>query len=180
MRKIFGLYFIPLLLLSFPSCSVPSNNTEQTKNVDELATDKIEELRGEINNLEDVFLAHKNISVTQFGVSANSILDGILTGKDADADNFSFRITNSATVGSYKDFGFNLICNSKTGSFIDTLQFTIYERLNPGESIAVSHDVKTKDGADSFNLILDSFIGSDGRKIYPAVRPSRVAFDLLY
>lgn len=180
MRKIFGLYFIPLLLLSFPSCSVPSNNTEQTKNVDELASDKIEELRGEINNLEDVFLAHKNISVTQFGVSANSILDGILTGKDADADNFSFRITNSATVGSYKDFGFNLICNSKTGSFIDTLQFTIYERLNPGESIAVSHDVKTKDGADSFNLILDSFIGSDGRKIYPAVRPSRVAFDLLY
>jgi len=180
MRKIFGLYFIPLLLLSFPSCSVPSNNTEQTKNVDELASDKIEELRGEINNLEDVFLAHKNISVTQFGVSANSILDGILTGKDADADNFSFRITNSATVGSYKDFGFNLICNSKTGSFIDTLQFTIYERLNPGESIAVSHDVKAKDGADSFNLILDSFIGSDGRKIYPAVRPSRVAFDLLY
>lgn len=180
MRKIFGLYFISLLLLTFPSCSVPSNNTEQTKNVDELASDKIEELRGEINNLEDVFLAHKNISVTQFGVSANSILDGILTGKDADADNFSFRITNSATVGSYKDFGFNLICNSKTGSFIDTLQFTIYERLNPGESIAVSHDVKTKDGADSFNLILDSFIGSDGRKIYPAVRPSRVAFDLLY
>jgi len=172
MRKIFGLYFVPLLLLTFPSCSVPSNNTEQTKNVDELASDKIEELRGEINNLEDVFLGHKNISVTQFSVSANSILDGILTGKDADADNFSFRITNSATVGSYKDFGFNLICMSQTGSIIDTLQFTIYERLNPGESIAVNQDVKTKDGADSFNLILDSFVGSDGRKIYPAVRPT--------
>ena len=174
MRKIFGLYFVPLLLLTFPSCSVPSNNTEQTKNVDELASDKIEELRGEINNLEDVFLGHKNISVTQFSVSANSILDGILTGKDADADNFSFRITNSATVGSYKDFGFNLICMSQTGSIIDTLQFTIYERLNPGESIAVNQDVKTKDDADSFNLILDSFIGSDGQKIYPAVRPTRL------
>ncbi|MDA9278997.1 hypothetical protein N9P75_00285 [Schleiferiaceae bacterium] len=180
MRKIFGLYFIPLLLLTFPSCSVPRNNTEQTKNVDELASDKIEELRDEINNLEDVFLGHKNISVTQFSVSANSILDGILTGKDADADNFSFRITNSATVGSYKDFGFNLICMSQTGSIIDTLQFTIYERLNPGESIAVNQEVKTKDDADSFNLILDSFIGSDGRKIYPAVRPTRVVFDLLY
>ena len=180
MRKIFGLYFIPLLLLSFPSCSAPSNNTEHKKNVDELASDKIEELRGEINNLEDVFLSHKIISVTQFSVRANTILDGILAGKDADTDNFSFRITNSATVGSYKDFGFNLICNSQTGSIIDTLQFTIYERLNPGESIAVNQDVKTKDGADSFNLILDSFVGSDGRKIYPAVRPTRVAFDLLY
>ena len=180
MRKIFGLYFIPLLLLTFPSCSVPSNNTEQTKNVDELASDKIEELRGEINNLEDVFLGHKNISVTQFSVRVNTILDGILTGKDADADNFSFRITNSATVGSYKDFGFNLICMSQTGSIIDTLQFTIYERLNPGESIAVNQDVKSKDDADSFNLILDSFIGSDGRKIYPSVRPTRVVFDLLY
>ena len=180
MSKIFRFYFIPLLLLSLPSCSAPSNNKEHEKNVDELASDKIEELRGEINNLEDVFLAHKNISVTQFSVSANTILDGILTGKDADADNFSFRITNSATVGSYKDFRFNLICNSQSGSILDTLQFTIYERLNPGESIVVNHDVKTNDGADSFNLILDSFIGSDGRKIYPSVRPNRGAFDILY
>ena len=180
MSKIFRFYFIPLLLLTFASCSAPSNNTEHKKNVDELASDKIEELRGEINNLEDVFLSHKIISVTQFSVRVNTILDGILTGKDADTDNFSFRITNSATVGSYKDFGFNLICNSQTDSIIDTLQFTIYERLNPGESIAVNHDVKTKDGADSFNLILDSFVGSDGRKIYPAVRPTRLTFDLLY
>ena len=180
MSKIFRFYFIPLLLLTFASCSAPSNNTEHKKNVDELASDKIEELRGEINKLEDVFLSHKIISVTQFSVRVNTILDGILTGKDADTDNFSCRITNSATVGSYKDFGFNLICNSQTGSIIDTLQFTIYERLNPGESIAVNQDVKTKDGADSFNLILDSFVGSDGRKIYPAVRPTRLTFDLLY
>ena len=179
MSRRFKFFLISLLLLIMSSCGAPST-TEPIKNVDELAYDKIEELRGEINNLEDVFLAHKNISVTQFRVSANTILDGILSNKDADADNFSFRITNSATVGSYKDFGFNLICISQTGSVIDTLQFTIYERLDPGESIAVNHDVKTTPGADSFNLILDSFIASDGRKINPSVRPTRAAFDFLY
>ena len=180
MSKICRLYFIPLLLITFPSCNVSSNNTEHTKNVDELASDKIEELRREINYLEDVFLPHKIMSVTEFSVSANTVLDGILMGKDAEANNFSFRITNSATVGSYKDFGFNLICKSKTGSIIDTLQFTIYERLNPRESIAVNQDIKTNEAADSFNLILDFFSGSDGRKIHPSVRPALAAFEILY